>query len=361
MINNQKISLSDMKRRYKSDLTFDTLEIVVKVDLLDNDNDYQIIDINVSDEPEYRHNGILNPVTDFVRDFVKTKVVSEGMHTKRKSWSVFYLLKELIDSLNGYLEENNSHEYELFFRGQNDSWELKPSILREGKGGYSDEFRDNFEQIYKELAYEYPDSLTYLPPNVSDSDERSANLAEMQHYGLGTPLVDITSNQFIAMLFMISGFEQLEERLHEPRFEIFFKRTDGDVQLFQSVKKSARSKRIDAQRGAFLNFERLSNSMLRGDFKIPRISIVLTGDNEEYSVDRMTNEPDVQTEDTDVRKALAIKYVINDFRKKLASFQYHESDLYPDFDKRLGYIKQKYAGSNFSAGINVSKSGEGFE
>lgn len=350
MTASHEVSLTEMKSKYDADLTFDTLELAVKLDLLDDENDYQIIDIEVIQEREYGHNGVLKVVSEFVRKFVETEVVSEGIPTNRKSWSVFYLLKELIDSLTDFLETRHPKEYEMFFRGQNDSWELKPSVLRDGKGGYSDDFRENFEQIYKNLAYEFPASLTYLPPDTAETDERSANLAELQHYGLGTPLVDITSNQFIAMLFMISGFDQLEEgKMHQPRFEIFFRRTDGDVQLFQSVKKSAMNKRIDAQRGAFLNFERMSKAMLRGDFKIPRLSIVLTGDSEEYQFDQMTKELEDSASTVETRKNLAIRYAIDDFRKKLASFQYHESDLYPDFDKRLEYIKKKYAGFNYTA------------
>jgi FRG domain. len=350
MTNSNEISLAEMKTSYAASLTFDTLEVAIKLDLLDDEKDYKIIDIGINTENDFGHNGLLEVISKFIHRFVKTKVVSEGIQTNRKSWSAFYLIKELIDSLDTLLESEYPKEYEMFYRGQNDSWELKPSILREGKGGYSDDFRENFEQIYKNLAYEFPSSLTYLPPDTAEFDERSANLAELQHYGLGTPLVDITSNQFIAMLFMISGFEQLgESEVHQPRFEIFFRRTDGDVQLFQSVKKSTMNKRIDAQRGAFLNFERMSKAMLRGDFKIPRLSIVLTGDNGEYPVDQMTKESEDTVSTAEIRGNLAIRYAIDDFRKKLSSFQYHESDLYPDFDKRLEYIKKKYAGSNYSA------------
>ena len=96
---------------------------------------------------------------------------------------------DLLDKLTG----NNK---KLFYRGHSrTSYALKPSLYRE-KTWYKNE-----KEMYQELQIYCPDDFVKLHKHIEV-------LAEMQHYGLPTRLLDVTLNPLIALYFACEKHEK---------------------------------------------------------------------------------------------------------------------------------------------------------
>lgn len=101
-------------------------------------------------------------------------------------------LNEFIEVIMGFekiLRKNNSYTKKMIYRGMaNDSWEPIPSVARNRK------LEINEKELIHELKYRYPDNFSNLNTNFE-------MLANMQHYGLPTRLLDFTENPIIALYF----------------------------------------------------------------------------------------------------------------------------------------------------------------
>ncbi|MDF7627479.1 FRG domain-containing protein [Lactobacillaceae bacterium L1_55_11] len=266
-------------------------------------------------------------------------------NTSRSSWSVFYTMKELLDGVkNGVTVSNKnpaSTKYALYYRGQNASWPTKPGILR---SKFNDSYRDNFKNIIRELSYRFPDKMA--PDMGRDFDELN-QFAMLQHYGLGTPLVDITANPYKAMLFMShnytgSGVE--EDQQLSPVLDVFFIPEEiKNVRsgIFAEVAKNASNPRIDAQEGAFLNFNSWFAQTPKK--KICKIRMKICID-EDVLGDLDNNQLYQEDEGSTHRDKLITLYsdACDDITQKLSSFCYDYNDLFPDFEQTLQHLAESY-------------------
>ena len=145
-------------------------------------------------------NKVIKPINDAIRN--NKFCYSSSNMGKTISWQIFYLLKEIIS----YCECN-------YYRGQSDNYTLNPGILRKS---INEEYLNRFEDEYLELSRTYPNQLSYYKPQKFL--ERESALSLLQHYGFKTSLLDITSDPYIAMLFMMSNSINLYK---EPTLYLF--------------------------------------------------------------------------------------------------------------------------------------------
>lgn len=211
---------------------------------------YKIKGIEIEKGEEYK-NKLAQPLQktlNNMNDYLAFEGKNKGYKGDWNNWTIFYLLKEFITACQagGY----------KYFRGQAHSWPIVPSIFRKKKdllkGRYTYE---EFENTYKNISREFPGRISYFPLSEDNLEKRTDELAILQHYGFPTPLVDITSNPFIAMMFMVC-FGEIEE----PEFQCF-KINSEDSQgntIVSFVDKLGNNRRIKAQKGAFLNYDKLS-------------------------------------------------------------------------------------------------------
>lgn len=222
--------------------------LILDIPTVQNSNIYKVKSI------ECRDDSIASSIHDDLNKVIKRINHDIGNNTniyKGDSWSIFYLFKELITDLEG-LGYN-------FFRGQQRDWETKPAIFRNLENKSGEVYYEKFESLYEELCHEFPEEIEYHEYPTDQNDEkintRADQLAILQHYGIPTSLLDITENPFIALLFMFgTGIE-----IDKPQFQAYKIDIGAHEQnsLVSMVNKYSKNKRIKAQKGAFLNYDKL--------------------------------------------------------------------------------------------------------
>ncbi|MGX0340807.1 FRG domain-containing protein [Staphylococcus hominis] len=238
---------NQFKTIYKNLFKFNKININIT---LNSEGDYFIEDIDTD------FNDELSKQLD-VSEIMKTiENVNEKILLDINVVKLFDVLKELFTVIN-----NSSESHETYYRGQRDNWFIKPNLFRQDTDR---EFVNNYESIYYELSTQFPEEIEYIDIKdiINNKDNKSyikrANqLALLQHYGFKTTLVDITSNPYIAILFMCANSKF---SLRNGVIDVFLINKERDKEfnsLFIKTKHSKSNKRLKAQNGAFFCFDKV--------------------------------------------------------------------------------------------------------
>lgn len=307
---------------------------------------------------------LVNKCNKFIEDDIESspKLVYEHGELDTGTCKLFYVYKDLIQGLSGDGLNFN------YFRGQSHDYSLLPGALRYKID--SDYIKD-FESIYRKLALEFPDTIDYVSLNLTSKiTEREPNLSILQHYGLKTALLDITKNPYIAMLFMLR--ENIDE-YRSPTLYLF-KINDNesnDVTLFSEVRKTHTNERIIAQKGAFLNFEKILDKNIKEKITYAKlvlkfdanmyISMRKEGGINQYDIDPKNTkliDREIESYGKQLDELYSLLYfedkflgdmfisINKDLENKLKEYCYTKEDMFPDFESRINYLSKRYKESD---------------
>lgn len=325
---------------------------------------------------------------------VVTRITQLNDKLKGSDWNIFYVFKELFQILGDKSTSGLGFNY---FRGQRDNWELRPGIAR---NTISSDLIDEYDHNYSEMVEKFPHDIKYVLYKKENRKDRAEQLAILQHYGFPTSLLDITSNPYIALEFMISGTNSEEKSFENSTFNFFLinKNIHDTENIFTTVKRNDINVRLTAQEGAFLNFDSLfdikktkikkisrvkvelffdekrndsSNSLLNGLQKASKKAETLinnelkelndsvlskdkkAGIENKYAdfVEHVASKKELDAMIERVKKDIESNEKIisfcfhdiqNDIRRKLSEYYYLEEKLYPDFPTYISYQKNKF-------------------
>ena len=256
-------------------------------------------------------------------------------------------VKKYITWINHCKKFNGFQQDHLFFRGQADAeWKLTPSIYRKPGTDENKLLRDTFRYAWKYLQ-EYPTNLE--------------KMIVLQHYGLHTRLLDLTSNPLIALFFACSDEEKKdgkvfcycandEENEYYPKLiaDMVMKNIYNSTEYDMIIESERKSLNIPNER-----FEEWKKELCTPQFFLsPYNNNRITAQRGAFIIAPLkpSDNPQHQFYEKEIEKmpnwhknhALIDKDSKKNLLKELALMGIDISTVYPDFEHLLSFLNQQY-------------------
>lgn len=323
--------------------------------LLEDWEELYIKDNNVPRQIDIINSLMAVQNTDRSKDLMKFIDLMNNFTAQKRKLEEFEDLKRQVEKHNlltkekieNYFKDEKSKSIKRFFRGYSNSiWKLEPILFRHN-------YLEHEHDIYKQALRDYPKEFNHN--SVLD------NLVHMQHYGLPTRLLDITSNPLVALYFATDPTVDADGKVF-----MVLEDTSSDIEIQNNLEILAQLVNIECNHKLETNilFHELYK---KTNINTPYSEINLNHFKEEkllFSANKINSRiiaqagefyffgnldpsnkkqkcPCVGTLKDDI-SIIIPKQHKKDIREKLDLLNINQPFLFPDLDSYGKYIKNKY-------------------